>query len=62
MADDIKAAVLDGTGSIGEVLKNSSNYEKGHWDDLQPDIDIRQYEFAYLESIRWVNEIMGSAV
>ena len=40
VADDIKAGVLNGAGFIGEVLKNSSNYEKGNGEDLPADIDI----------------------
>ena len=62
VTDDIEAAVLDGIGSIGDVLNNCVHYEKGNWQDLGVDIDIDQYDFAYLESIRWVNELMGSSV
>ncbi len=61
VADDIRAAILEHTGPVGELLENTINYEEGNWDKLPEDIDIELYESAYKDAIRWVNEIMGSA-
>ncbi len=62
VSDDIRAAILEGEGVIGKVLKNASHYEAGSWDDLSEEIDFDLYESAYMDGIRWVNEIMGSAI
>lgn len=62
VTDGIKLAILEGAGPLGEVLHNASNYAEGSWDELPASIDIDLYEYAYMESIRWVEKIFGSAI
>jgi len=63
VSDEIKAAVLGYEGQIGGILKNVMNYEAGLWDRFEgseASIDIDVYDYAYRESIRWVNHVMKS--
>ncbi len=60
VTEQIRAAVLDGAGPLGEMLKQTSNYVEGYWDQVSPDLDIESYDEVYLESLHWVNEVMGT--
>lgn len=60
VTEEIRVAVLEGKGAIGEMLKETGNYVEGYWDQVSPDLDIAVYDEAYLESLHWVNEVMGS--
>lgn len=58
LGDDIKQAISDGSGEIGEVLKNVIHYEAGDWDLLPMNFDGDVYEASYREAVLWTKEAM----
>lgn len=60
ISEEIKLAVVEGSGDIGEVLTNTMHYEVGDWGALPADFDSALYEIAYRESISWAKEVMAS--
>ena len=62
VSDEIRAAVLEGKGAIGELPRETGHYVEGYWDQISPDLDINNYDDVYHESLHWVNEMMGAEV
>jgi EAL and modified HD-GYP domain-containing signal transduction protein len=60
LGDDIKEAIREGKGSIGQVLSNVIHYEAGDWDLLPMDFDGDIYESSYREAMDWAKEAMQS--
>jgi len=58
IADDIRDAIVDFQGPIGEVLKNTINYENGDWDKLPGNFDGQLYESCYTSGLNWAQESM----
>lgn len=58
LGDDIKGAILDGAGLVGQVLKNVIHYESGDWDLLPADFDGLLYDKAYRASLKWTQDSM----
>ena len=58
LGDDIKNAIFNGAGEIGEVLNNVINYEAGNWELLPMDFDDVIYEKGYREAMEWTRESM----
>lgn len=52
--DEVKKALLNAGGDIGEILQQTLNYEKGNWLALQTE-DLRGADAsdAYLKSLSW---------
>lgn len=61
LSDTINDALLQHSGSIGKVLSNVLNYERGDWEHLSLNEDSHRdanlYQTAYLDSIHWGDEI-----
>ncbi|MFT7307004.1 MAG: EAL and modified HD-GYP domain-containing signal transduction protein [Candidatus Azotimanducaceae bacterium] len=60
VTDDIRAAVLEGQGPIGDLLNQTGYYVEGYWDRISPDLDMANYDDVYSESLHWVNDVMGT--
>lgn len=58
LADDVKLAIAEFTGPLGEILSNVLHYENGEWDQLPNDFDGELYESAYREGLRLTQESM----
>lgn len=58
LGEDIKAALGQGKGKMGEILKQVIAYESGNWDQLPEDFNISLYEAAYRHSLKWTREAM----
>jgi EAL and modified HD-GYP domain-containing signal transduction protein len=58
LGDDVKAAIRNGEGPMGEVLTHVINYESGDWDRLPADFDGALYDWAYRASLQWTQESM----
>lgn len=58
LADDIKLAIADYSGPIGDLLSQVLCYEGGEWDKLPSDFDGELYENAYREGLRLTRESM----
>ncbi len=59
LADDIKEAIADYKGPMGEVLEATLIYERGEWDRLSEfSIPDNLYESAYRHSLTWAQEAM----
>lgn len=55
--DEIKAAVLEGQGQLGNMLTRIEQFMNGDWDDTNPDLNLAMHD-CYLESIAWTRESM----
>lgn len=58
IGDDIKAAIVSGEGTIGDVLNNTKHFERGEWEMLSPAFDAELFDQAYRHSIEWSAESM----
>lgn len=58
ISDEIKSAITQHTGELGNTLHTVIAYESGNWNDLPLDMDIDLYEKAYRESLQWAQEAM----
>lgn len=57
--DDIKQAISDHSGPMGQVLRATIAYERAEWDRLPEfGIDDALYENSYRQSIQWAHEAM----
>lgn len=52
-----KLALLNNEGSLGELLKNVVDYERGRWDGLMPHGEAAvSYSSAYLSAVHWADD------
>ncbi|MBV0931753.1 EAL and HDOD domain-containing protein [Marinobacterium weihaiense] len=58
LGEDIKDALSNGGGNMGQVLKQVMAYESGDWDLLPSNFNISLYEAAYRHSLKWTKESM----
>jgi EAL and modified HD-GYP domain-containing signal transduction protein len=57
----VKAALLQGEGTMGEVLEAVHAYEKGAWQVLTTTpLSPQQYRHCYLEAVMWADEGMAA--
>lgn len=65
LADDIRAAMLDRSGELGEILTNVIAYEEGLWDSLSSDqifgIDLSEVYIESLESVTQQKQALQSS-
>ena len=57
---EIKDALLSGTGNMGTVLQEVSHYEQGNFDQLSSLPDRSFYEVAYRHSTAWARQLQIS--
>ena len=58
LSKEIKLALLEFSGSRGEILSAVLAYEKGDWDKVQiTNLSTRQIKEAYLSALLWADEI-----
>lgn len=57
LSREVKEALLDRSGSLGEVLSEAELYEKGRFSDLTLLADKRYYEVAYRHSTAWARQV-----
>lgn len=61
LADEIKDALLKGSGPYSDILKNTVAYEYGDWDAINcPELSEGAIADIYLESVDWANQTMRS--
>jgi len=58
LGEDIKHAVRDRSGLMGETITHAIAYESGDWDQLPSDFDSTLFENAYRQSLQWTKEAM----
>ncbi|MGB0467039.1 MAG: EAL and HDOD domain-containing protein [Pontibacterium sp.] len=58
ISDEIKLAITEYEGPVGETLEAVIAYESGNWHNLPLDVDIDLYETAYRESLQWTQKAM----
>ena len=58
LSREIKTAITEASGQMGEILHNTINYCRGNWTDMSIDFDTDIYASAYRESLRWVSDSM----
>lgn len=57
IGEDIKDAVRDGRGPLGELIGNAYALCDGDWTNL-PSAELDVYEESYLQALAWANETM----
>ncbi len=63
LADDIKEAIANHGGPMGEILEATLTYERGEWDRLTEfSIPDNLYESAYRHSLIWAQEALQALV
>lgn len=63
LADDINLALTTRQGPLGRLLQTVIAYEKGNWDDVADGgLDAAVQRDAYLQSIRWAEDISESLI
>lgn len=61
LSEDICAALLTHTGSMGEALHCALAYERGEWDEVEyKSVSDEQIRKVYIESLNWCREFMIS--
>lgn len=58
LQQDMKAALLDRSGSCGELLKQVEHYERGEFDQLSRALERPFYEVAYRHSLNWSQQVL----
>lgn len=58
LADDIKEAISQNSGPLGDVLAQVLSYESGEWDKLPADFDGELYENAYRGGLKLTKDSM----
>ena len=61
LADDVRAALLERQGSLGQVLAATIAYELGEWTKAQVD-GLSESEVAdcYVDAVTWSEELLAS--
>ena len=60
LQDEVKKALLNRDGQLGQILQEVISYERGEFDDLTPLLDKSFYEAAYRHSLSWSQQVMQS--
>jgi len=61
--DEIKQAILNGSGSMGQMLNAVKAFEEARWlefDQIDIQLSSETVNSAYLNAIEWVNQILHS--
>lgn len=60
LQDEVKKALMNREGQLGQILQEVEYYERGEFDELQPLLDKSFYEAAYRHSLSWSQQVMQS--
>ncbi len=60
LANEIKQAILQYQGELGEVLKATIAFEQAQWEQLPAAIDHQIINQSYFDAIQWCDEITAS--
>ncbi|KXJ50019.1 EAL and HDOD domain-containing protein [Neptuniibacter pectenicola] len=60
LQNDVKAALLNHEGQLGQILEQVCQYESGEFDDMTFLLDKAFYETAYRHSLNWSQQVMAS--
>ncbi|MGB0205287.1 MAG: EAL and HDOD domain-containing protein [Neptuniibacter sp.] len=55
---DVKAALLNHEGQLGQILDQVCNYENGEFDNIDLLLEQPYYEAAYRHSLSWAQQVM----
>ncbi|WP_067866723.1 EAL and HDOD domain-containing protein [Neptuniibacter marinus] len=60
LQNDVKAALLNHEGQLGQILEQVCQYESGEFDKMTFLLDKAYYETAYRHSLNWSQQVMTS--
>lgn len=60
LQNDVKAALLNYEGQLGQILEQVCRYESGEFDSMDLLLDQSFYETAYRHSLNWSQQVMAS--
>ncbi|GAA0701048.1 EAL domain-containing protein [Marinobacterium maritimum] len=58
LQQDMKTALIERSGSYGELLRQAEYYERGEFDQLSRALDRPFYEVAYRHSLNWSQQVL----
>lgn len=60
LAEELTEALLTRGGSLGNLLETALNYERGDWQDIDPNQPLSvELSNCYLESLSWATELVN---
>ncbi|WP_415902589.1 EAL and HDOD domain-containing protein [Neptuniibacter sp. QD29_5] len=60
LQNDVKAALINYEGQLGQILEQVSKYEEGDFEQIDLLLDQQYYEVAYRHSLNWSQQVMQS--
>ena len=61
ISDELKDAILEKEGPLGEALQCALKYERSAWDDIQyANLDAGTIRDSYLTALQWAAELRGT--
>ena len=60
LIDEIKAALLEYQGLLGNVLQQVLRYEQGAWDELDHTLEAGVYPQSYLAAVNWAGDSIAA--
>ena len=60
LQNDVKAALLNHEGQLGQILEQVCHYEEGDFENMNLLLDQAFYEAAYRHSLTWSQQVMKS--
>jgi EAL and modified HD-GYP domain-containing signal transduction protein len=60
LQNDVKAALLNHEGQLGQILEQACLYESGEFENIDLLLDQTFYETAYRHSLNWSQQVMAS--
>ncbi|EAR62841.1 EAL and HDOD domain-containing protein [Neptuniibacter caesariensis] len=60
LQNDVKAALINYDGQLGQILEQVSKYEDGDFEQIDLLLDQQFYEVAYRHSLNWSQQVMKS--
>lgn len=58
LQQDMKSALIERSGSYGELLRQAELYERGEFDQLSRALERPFYEVAYRHSLNWSQQVL----
>jgi EAL and modified HD-GYP domain-containing signal transduction protein len=63
LSSEIRLALIEKQGPLGEILTNVMAYERGEWNKLEKScFESQVLRDGYFQSAQWANDVMNTIV